>query len=182
MKVLVASQNPVKINATKKSFSKFFPDVEVIPMDIGSGVSHQPINEETFQGARNRAVKLKELNDQKGLGADFFVGQDGGAIKIFNKWFAAGAMCIIDKHGREGHGSTGYFELPEFVSEELLNGTELGDVMDKLTGGHNTKQKGGAISALTGGVLNRTDYYTHGLIVALVPFLNKGMYFEQKKG
>ncbi|MFH1294892.1 MAG: inosine/xanthosine triphosphatase [Candidatus Aenigmatarchaeota archaeon] len=177
MKILVGSENPVKINATKEAFSRFFSDVEIVPLKVDSGVSHQPLNEETFLGARNRALMLKKMNDDQGIGADFFVGQEGGALQIFSKWFAAGVMCIIDKNGREGYGSTGYFELPDSVSQQLLKGKELGLVIDELTGGHNMKQKGGAISFLTGGKITRTRYYEHGLIVALIPFLNEKLYF-----
>jgi len=47
MKVLVGSKNPVKIEATKEAFKKYFDDIEV-----DSKVSKQPIGIETFVGAK----------------------------------------------------------------------------------------------------------------------------------
>jgi inosine/xanthosine triphosphatase len=177
MKVLVGSQNPVKIEAAKEAFSKYFDNVEVIGMKVDSKVPDQPINDQTFEGARNRALELKKINEEKKLGAKFFVGIEGGIIKLYSKWFAFGGMCILDDEGRIGFGTSPFFELPECITKHLLNGIELGEVMDKITGDHNTKQKYGAIGFLTKGIMNRKELYIHGLIVALIPFVNKKLYF-----
>ena len=47
MKILVGSQNPVKIEATKEAFLKYFEKVEVMGIEVDSKVSSQPIGEET---------------------------------------------------------------------------------------------------------------------------------------
>ena len=65
MKILVGSQNPVKIEATKEAFSTYFGKVEVRGIKVDSKVSNQPTNDETFHGARNRAFGLKRINDKK---------------------------------------------------------------------------------------------------------------------
>ncbi len=179
MKVLVGSQNPVKIEGVKEAFLKYFDNVEAIGIKVDSNVSDQPINDETFEGAKNRALELKKINKEKNLGAKFFVGIEGGIIKLYSRWFAFGAMCIIDDRGRIGFGTSPYFELPESIVKYLLNGTELGDVMDKITGEYNTKQKGGAIGFFTKNIMNRKELYVYGLIVALIPFINEGLYFEK---
>ena len=179
MKVLVGSQNPVKIEAAKEAFSKYFDNVEVIGIKVDSKVSDQPVNDETFEGAKNRALELKKINGEKNLGAKFFVGIEGGIIKLYSKWFAFGGMCIIDDKGRIGFGTSPHFELPESIIKHLLNGTELGDVVDKITGEHNTKQKGGAIGFFTKNIMDRKNLYVHGLVVALIPFINENLYFEK---
>ena len=178
MKILVGSQNPVKIEAAKEAFSEYFENIEVIGMNIDSGVSDQPVNDETFEGARNRAVELKRMNDEKNLGAKFFIGIEGGIINLYSKWFAFGCMCVIDLKGRIGFGTSPHFELPGRITNELLNGTELGDIMDRITGDDNTKQKGGAIDFFTKGKMDRKHLYIQGLIVALIPFVNDELYFE----
>lgn len=178
MKVLVGSKNPVKINAVKQAFSRFFNDVEVVGISVPSNVPSQPVNDQTFNGARNRVLGLKRINDEKGLGAKFFVGIEGGIMQHYSRWFAFGGICIMDNEGREGYGTSPHFELPEVITRELLKGIELGDVMDKIQKESNTKQKHGAIGFLTGGVTDRTKFYVEGLTVALCPFLNKEMYFE----
>ncbi|HIE41445.1 MAG TPA: inosine/xanthosine triphosphatase [Candidatus Aenigmarchaeota archaeon] len=179
MKILVGSQNPVKIEAVKEAFSKYFNQIEVIGFKVNSNVSDQPIGEETFEGAKNRALELKKINEEKNLCAKFFVGIEGGIIKLYSKWFAFGAMCIIDDKGRISFGTSSQFELPESISKHLLNGVELGDVIDKITGEHNTKQKSGTIGFFTKGVIDRKNLYVRGLVVALIPFINKNLYFEK---
>lgn len=177
MKVLVGSKNPVKIDAVKEAFSKYFNNVEVIGMKVSSNVSNQPINNETFEGAKNRALELKRINREQNIGAKFFVGIEGGIAKMYSRWLAFGAICIIDNKGRIGFGTSPHFELPEKVTKHLLNGIELGDVMDRILGERNTKQKSGAIGFFTKGIMDRKNLYVHGLIVALVPFINKNLYF-----
>ena len=179
MKVLVGSQNPVKIEAVREAFSKYFDTVEVTGINVNSGVSNQPVNSETFEGAKNRALQLKRINDERGLGARFFVGIEGGIINLYSRWFALGGVCILDEKGRAGFGISPSFELPESITEHLLNGIELGDVMDRLTGVHNSKQKKGAIGFFTKGVVERKDAYVHGVITALIPFVNEGIYFRK---
>jgi len=81
MKVIVGSLNPVKIKAAKEAFSRYFQNVEVIGVKVKSGVSEQPIGDETFRGAENRALRLKELVQNPN--AHFFVGLEGGVIKLY---------------------------------------------------------------------------------------------------
>ncbi len=178
IKVLVGSKNPVKIEATKEAFSRYFGDVKVVGISVDSKVSKQPIEEETFQGAKNRALELRALDKKDGLKSDFFVGIEGGIGKMFSKWFSFGSMCVVDKNGRVGFGTSSHFELPDHIVEELLNGKELGEISDRLTREKNAKQKGGAIGFLTRGLIDRKNLYLPGLIMALVPFVNEDLYFN----
>ena len=116
MKVLVGSNNPIKIDAVKEAFSLHFEDIDVIARPVESNVSNQPLNNETFIGARNRARKLFDINISEKLGAEFCVGIEGGIMKIFEKWFAFGCMCIVDEQNNEGFGTSAHFELPEEVT------------------------------------------------------------------
>lgn len=176
-KILVGSKNPVKISSVETAFLKYFDKVEVTGFDVDSRVSAQPVNEETFEGAKNRALALLLKNRNEILNADYFVGIEGGIIKTYNKWFAFGGICIIDKEGKTGFGTSPHFELPQKIVDELLKGIELGDVMDKIQNELNTKQKHGAIGFFTNGVMSRTELYVPGLITALIPFLHKELFF-----
>jgi inosine/xanthosine triphosphatase len=178
VKILVGSNNPVKIKSVEEAFSIYFDNLEVIGIDVNSGVSVQPVNDETFIGAQNRALRLKELNGKDKLNADLFVGIEGGIINIFEKWFAFGCMCVVDINGNVGFGTSPHFELPQNMVEKLLQGIELGVVMDEIMNESNTKQKHGAIGFFTNGVITRKELYIEGLKVALVPFLHKEMFFK----
>jgi inosine/xanthosine triphosphatase len=177
MKVLVGSENPVKIEAAREVFSQYFGRVKVTGLGVSSKVSTQPIDEEVFKGAKNRALELKKLKEKKSLGADFFVGIEGGITKLYSKWFASGVGCVIDNQGRIGYGVSPYFELPGKIVKQLLSGSELGEVMEEISGKENIRQKEGAIGMLSKGMMDRKALYIHCLISALVPFINKDLYF-----
>ncbi|KAF0150318.1 MAG: NTPase [Ignavibacteria bacterium] len=180
MKILVGSRNPVKIKSVEDAFKNYFDAVAVTGVEVESGVSNQPIGDETFIGAKNRVLTLMKMNETNNLAADFFVGIEGGIVQLFNKWFAFGCMCVADKEGDIGFGLSPHFELPEIVVKKLLNGIELGDVMDEIQNQENTKQKLGAIGYFTNGVMNRKELYAEGLKAAVVPFLKKDLYFADK--
>ena len=181
MKILVGSKNPVKINAVKDAFSNYFNDFEVIELDVDSDVSAQPLNEETFEGAKNRAKTLKKLNDDQNIGAEYFVGIEGGIMNYYSKWFAFGSMCILNKEGKIGFGTSPFFELPKQTNNKILEGQELGKIMDQITKEENCKQKNGAIGFFTKNIMTRKESYVHGLVVALIPFINKNIYFEDNQ-
>jgi len=178
VKVVVGSQNPVKIEAAKEAFCNYFSDVEIIGIEIDSKVSPQPIGERTLEGARNRALGAKKVNDKGKLGGKYFVGIEGGILELFSRWFALSAMCIIDDKGRAEYGTSPLFEIPENIANRLLNGVELGEVIDNLVGEQDSKRKQGAAGYFTKGVIDRERIYTDGLIAALVPFLNENLFVK----
>eukprot|EP01080_Neovahlkampfia_damariscottae_P005094 gene5094-8693_t len=181
MKIIVGSLNPVKINCAKNAFEKYFKDIECQGIAVKSGVSDQPITQdETFDGAKNRATALFELNKKENLNGDYFIGIEGGAFKYYEKWFELGCFCIIDKEGKVAYGCSPMFELPNSIGEKLLNGTELGELVDDLTGQKNSKQAGGAVAYFSKNILTRQSLYESGLVSAILPFLNKEMYFSTK--
>ncbi|NPA21993.1 MAG: inosine/xanthosine triphosphatase [Candidatus Micrarchaeota archaeon] len=164
MKVVVGSTNPVKINAVKRAF----PEHEVIGAEVESGVPSQPIGEETWKGAINRAKQAFQHGD---LG----VGIEGGIQKLYSRWYGFGVVAIYD--GEEVYlGTSGWFELPEWLVKRLLEGEELGELMAKLTHTPDLKKKWGAIGVLTKGKLSREDLYYHGILNAFAHYLNKEFY------
>ena len=179
LKVLVGSQNPVKINAVKEAFEKHFGTVEVIGIKVTSDVPDQPINDETFIGAENRARKLVEIDKEQNIGAKYFVGVEGGIVNQNNRWFAFGGMCVINKKGKTAFGSSPHFELPDVVVEKLLDRIELGHVMDEIMKTENSKHKSGAIGFFTNGVMDRKELYVQGLLVSVVPFLHENLYSKK---
>lgn len=179
MKVLIGSQNPVKIDAVRDAFSRYFMDVETISINVNSGVPEQPVEEDTFKGAENRVMELRRINEEENIGADIFVGIEGGIKKCYSRWFSFGAICVMDKNGRTGFGTSPHFQIPDDVKDELLKGVELGTIIDKLAGDDNTKQRDGSIGFFTKGRMGRKDLYVPGIVVAMVPFLNENIFFKK---
>ena len=176
MKILVGSKNPVKIESVREAFSYYFDSLEVSGLEVNSKVSAQPINHETFTGAKNRADELFLRAKEDNLSIDYFVGIEGGIIEEHDQWFALGCICIRNSKGETSFGTSALFPLPSIIVNELLNGKELGHVIDEIANDENTKQKGGAIGYLTNGIINRKELYKQGIISALVTFLHPKLY------
>lgn len=175
-KIIVASQNPVKINATLASFQKMLPgeQFEIEGVAVSSGVADQPRSDsEAFAGACNRAENAKKEKPK----ADFWVGIEGG-IELKGQDMECFAWVVIRaQDGREGKGRTGTFFLPPQVKELILQGKELGVADDIVFNRSNSKQGNGMIGLLTGDVIDRTKYYFDAVVFALIPFKNEELYF-----
>lgn len=173
-KVIIASKNPVKINAVKIGFEKMFPSekFEFGCISVPSGVKDQPMNnQETMTGAVNRAGNAKaQFQD-----ADFWVGIEGGIEKNGGE-MEAFAWIVIKSNDIDGKARTGTFLLSKKVIELIDTGKELGEADDIVFGHTNSKQKNGAVGILTGNVIVRTSYYTEAVILALIPFKNAEIY------
>ena len=170
-KVLIASRNPVKINATKKAFEEVFNDrFEFEGVSAESLVSDQPMsNDETLKGANNRLQNIQHLE------ADYLVSIEGGVDLLDNNYEAFAWIIISDKN-KIGKAKTATFPLPSKISHLIKEGYELGDADDMVFKRSNSKQKNGAIGILTDNLIDRTEYYYHAIILALIPFINPNYY------
>jgi inosine/xanthosine triphosphatase len=174
LKIIVASQNPVKVQAVRGGFTRLFPGIafEVGTVSLPSGVSDQPgSSAETRQGAYNRACSARLARPQ----ADYWVGVEGG-IEDEGDGMAAFAWIVVVDRQRTGQSRTGAFYLPPAVAALVRQGKELGDADDIVFGKTNSKQANGAIGILTGDVLDRAAFYEQAVILALLPFKNPHLY------
>ena len=179
MKILVGSKNPAKRRAVQEAFSCYLADFTVIGISVKSQVSHQPLNDLTFEGALNRAMALKKIDAQQKLNASFFVGIEGGVIERYFRWFVFGAICILDSAGQVGFGTSPHFEIPPLVVSRLKHGFTLGEIVDEIMAGNNKEHPGGTIGYFTRGIMKRDEFYRSGVINALVPFLNQELFFTK---
>ena len=170
-KVIIASKNPVKINATKKAFEDVFNDrFEFEGVATESLVSDQPMsNDETLKGATNRLQNIQHLE------ADYFVSIEGG-VDLVESNYEAFAWIVISDKKKIGKAKTATFSLPIKISNLIKKGYELGDADDMVFKRSNSKQKNGAVGILTGNLISRTEYYAHAIILALIPFTNTKLY------
>lgn len=175
-KIIVASKNPVKRDAVRAGFGNMYPDehFDIVGVDAPSGVSDQPLSdEETFQGAMNRANSVYTHTPE----ADYWVGIEGG-LEEKNGELEAFAWVVIRARDAPlyGKGKTSTFFLPKAIAELVKRGQELGHASDAVFQENNSKQKQGTIGILTQGTLDRTKYYTEPVIIALIPFKNPSLY------
>jgi inosine/xanthosine triphosphatase len=196
--VIVASHNPVKVQAAREGFARMFPAEEFTfqTLTTPSGVSDQPFSsQETLRGAYNRASRARELAPQ----ADYWIGIEGGVeespdgialtgaagaepadntapASIAHPTLAAFAWVVVLSGTRLGKGRTGMLFLPPRVAELVHQGKELGEADDIVFGRTNSKQENGAVGLLTGNVIDRAAFYEQAVILALIPFRNPDLY------
>ena len=173
-KVIVSSKNPVKINSTKEGFQKIFPEkvFSYEGVSVPSQVSEQPMtDQETLAGAKNRASNARQEHPD----ADYWVGIEGGCDETAVGMLAFAWVVVLSKE-KQGESRTSTFYLPPKVTELIHQGVELGHATDQVFDAVNSKHKGGAVGALTGEVLGRTEYYVQAVMLALVPFRNPELY------
>jgi inosine/xanthosine triphosphatase len=173
-RVVIASGNPVKVQAVHNGLRRMFPAValELSTVAVSSGVGHQPMSDaETLAGALNRAENAAALAPE----ADLWVGIEGG-VQGIGAELAAFAWVVVRSQERTGKGRTGTFFLPPAVAELVRHGVELGDADDRVFGRSNSKQENGAVGILTGDVIDRAALYEEAMILALIPFKNEALY------
>jgi inosine/xanthosine triphosphatase len=173
--IIVASINPVKIQAALDGFKAMYPGESFGAQGISvpSGVSAQPMSdEETLQGALNRAQTVRKQHPV----ADFWAGIEGGCEEKHGELWAY-AWVVILAGELTGKSRTAAFTLPHEIAALVRQGVELGEADDRVFGRSNSKQTNGAVGILTNDVIDRAGYYEHAVVLALVPFKNPALYF-----
>ena len=170
--IAVGSRNPAKLEPARLVLSSAFPQLEVIGLDVPSGVPDQPVGwAETRLGARTRAQ-----NALAAPGAVFGVGLEGGVARDDDGVWLVSLAAVAHRDGRMGLACGGTILLPDTVGARVLAGEELGLVIDDLAGETGTNTRGGAIGFLTLGRHSRRDMWVNALQMALPPFLRPELY------
>ena len=168
LRTMVASHNPVKLEAARQGLWAMFPGLDWAPegLSVPSGVREQPMTDaETRRGAWNRARNAQAAQPE----ADLWLGIEGGLDPQYDQRWAMAWVVVLGRK-TTGEARSCSFPLPPAVIQQLDQGLELGHAIDAVYGQENSKQKGGAVGALTGGALTRTGLYVPAVILALIPF------------
>ena len=174
MKVVVGSQNPVKMKATGNVLKQIYSEVEVQAKHADSEVPDQPIGlETTINGAINRAknVYTKEFDLSVGIESGLLETPQSITGYLDLQW------CAIYDGEKTTLGVSAGFEYPPMVIEQVLEGREVGDVMNQITGVDRLGQKKGAVSHLSRGLLDRTGNTEQCVLMAMIPRMNELVYF-----
>jgi inosine/xanthosine triphosphatase len=174
-KVFIGSENPVKIDCTQLAFEAVFGQrhaFEFVGKSVPSGVRDQPMSsDETLTGATNRSKNLVPVFPD----GDFYVGIEGGITENGDE-MEAFAWVVIHGQGAVGKAQTATFQLPSKIVTLIKSGIELGDADDMVFGRKSSKKGNGAVGILTHNIIDRSHYYQHAVILALIPFINPTLY------
>ena len=125
MRVAIATDSKEKIKGIKSAFSRFFKieedKIEFFHKKVDSGVSEQPFNEETYEGAFNRVNTLIEKSEK----ADFFISCEAG------KYFNVQVICIFDfQKQRYLWSKSSGWQIPS-EDIEIIKNVDLDDYLRK---------------------------------------------------
>lgn len=177
--------------------------LELYPCTVPSGVADQPFgDEETKLGAKNRARAARDTyKETHGTQPHIAVGLEGGLEWLDDELWCMAWMAVIGSRSafvleftssadcgeykafdgdslHWGTAKTGTFALPTLVSDLVKEGMELGDADDKVFSRIKSKHGSGTVGLLTDGLIDRSAYYEHALILALVPWIRPDVYPE----
>jgi non-canonical (house-cleaning) NTP pyrophosphatase len=163
-------------------------------------------DEETREGAKNRAESAYAMYKTKhGEYPHLAIGLEGGlewssTMKDENEEDTLWCMAWMAIYGKRrkllvellaseeskfytekqkpifGVAKTATFLLPSQFAKLVEDGMELGDADDHLFGRVNGKHGDGTVGILTNGLIPRSEYYEHALLLALVPWIRPDVY------
>ena len=173
MIVAVGTKNPAKLEGIRRAFSKYFPDVELRPVDSSSVARAQPRGlEEMTEGATARAKYAVSK-----AGGDFGVGVEAGIFTISGVYFDNQLAAIVGPSGKVSLGHSAGYMLPRDAMETLVReGKELERWAEALSGIPEVGDKGGLVQHLTKGKMTRADLTEQCITTALIPWLHRGVY------
>ena len=171
MKVLIGTKNPGKIKGAKDAFEKYYSDVEIVGISVSSGVCDQPINKDTYLGAKNRVDNLIKYAKDNNIDFDYCVAVESGIVGDLGFWAITNVAVVKDKWGYESSGTSASFPVPQKYVNDVITRT-LGIVMDEIFDENDLRSSTGGIGLLTHEKITRIDLNTQAFIMALTSFIN----------
>ncbi len=173
MKVLIATKNQGKIEGARKALLNYFDNVEIEGIPVESNVSEQPVNDEIYDGAKNRVKNLKKYAQQNGKQADLYLAVESGITNSLGRWLITNIAVIEDNRDFESYGTSPSFPVPEKLVKDIID-TDLSQVMNKIfTKDDERHNKGGGIQLLTHEKISRIDLTQMAFIMALTKYINE---------
>ncbi len=173
MKINVGSENPVKVQAVKNAFKKYFKEVKIKGKKTESEVREQPLNlNEIIKGAKNRAKKSF-------FDCSYSVGIESGLMKFPSEsGYMEITIAVIFNGKKFFLGASPLFEYPKKAVRLLIKGThDVNTAFAELFGKQkDLGRKKGAIGELTKGKLNRTQFTELAVLMALTKIASKKLF------
>jgi inosine/xanthosine triphosphatase len=129
MKIIIGTKNAKKIETVSSIFREIMKtnDVEVVAHDADSKVPEAPHDQETYDGALNRATECSQLMD-----ADFYVGLESGLVERYGNMFEEAWAVVIAGDGTKYVGYSSGLMLPPAVVSRMQNGEKHDEIMLSL--------------------------------------------------
>jgi inosine/xanthosine triphosphatase len=185
--IALGSDRAAKIIAVRSCIARVaeidssWTDATVLARKVETKVPAMPLNDwQLMQGARERALAVRDQLRIQRLEADIYVGLEGGfhSISIEGEWHTFLRGWAYATNGKSGtFGGTPSISVPSALAKKVIEGRrELGLVIDEVAGIQDVRSRQGAWGILSRDLVTRSMSFEVALIAAFAPFYNKQMY------
>jgi non-canonical (house-cleaning) NTP pyrophosphatase len=162
-------------------------EASVVARAVDTNVPAMPLTDwQLMEGARERALAVRDLLSSRRMTADIYVGLEGGfhSISVGGEWhtFLRGWAYAYD--GKRGHfGAAPAISVPSSIVKKVIEGRrELGLVIDEVAGARDVRSRQGAWGVLSRDLVTRSMSFELALLAAFAPFYNSKLYLEDESG
>lgn len=191
LRIQLATANPTKQKGAKRALERIFGSkFSVSSHAEESLVSAHPFNEETFDGARNRAhaawerangrARGKSGKRAAGKGCDYALGIESGLFSAMSRGMHIDiTVCCIYDGKEESYGTGMGFVVPERIVRRIIaKKSDLSEALRELTGIEKIGWREGALGFFSDGIMHRKEQIEASVACAFVPRIaraRKGM-------
>lgn len=185
--IALGSDRAAKIMAVRASIVRIaaidadWTNANVVARRVETSAPAMPLTDwQLMEGARERALAVRDSLYSRRLEADIYVGLEGGfhSISISGEWhtFLRGWAYATDGE-KSAFGAAPSISVPPEIVKSVVQGRrELGVVIDEVAGGRDIRSKQGAWGVLTRDLVTRSLSFELALIAAFAPFYNPKFY------
>ena len=185
--IALGSDRAAKIMAVRASVARVaaidpdWANVNVVARRVETSAPAMPLTDwQLMEGARERALAVRDSLHSRRLEADIYVGLEGGfhSISIGGEWHTFLRGWAYATNGeRSAFGAAPSISVPAEIVKSVVQGRrELGNVMDEITGARDVRSKQGAWGVLSRDLVTRSMSFELALIAAFAPFYNPKFY------
>ena len=185
--IALGSDRAAKIMAVRASIVRIaaidadWTNANVVARRVETSAPAMPLTDwQLMEGARERALAVRDSLHSRRLEADIYVGLEGGfhSISIGGEWhtFLRGWAYATDGE-KNAFGAAPSISVPHEIVKRVVQGRrELGMVIDEVAGGRDIRSKQGAWGVLSRDLVTRSLSFELALIAAFAPFYNPKFY------
>jgi inosine/xanthosine triphosphatase len=190
--IALGSDRAAKIMAVRASVGRIatidssWANANVVARRVTTSLPAMPLTDwQLMEGARERALAVRDSLKNRRLEADIYVGLEGGfhSISIEGEWhtFLRGWAYATNGSDKSAFGAAPSISVPAEIVKSVVEGRrELGLVIDDVSGSHDVRSRQGAWGVLSRDLVTRSMSFELALIAAFAPFYNPQVYAPGK--
>lgn len=160
--IFLGTTSQAKLDIVRSFFAENY---NVIPVNVDSGVTDQPLDENiTIQGAITRA-KQAVSPDQI---YEFSIGLEAGLVKVNNLYYLVCVVAIVDRSNNIYLGISSKLPLPKEVSDKVAGGKQFGEVIREFR--NSTKETSPVFIQYIQELIDRKKSFLEALNIAFLAY------------